>query len=49
MRGVHGAEVIRHMLSLFTHTTHQILGQIGVTKKENEIPAFYTVPMISDQ
>lgn len=39
--GVHGKEVIRHMLSLFTHKTHQILGQIGVTKKENEIPAFH--------
>lgn len=41
MRGVHGTGVIRHMLSLFTHTTHQILGQIGVSKKENEIPAFH--------
>jgi len=41
MRGVHGTEVIRHILSLFTHTTHQILGQTGVTKKENEIPAFH--------
>src|SRR6266542_3392674 len=41
MRGVHRTGVIRHMLSLFTHTTHQILGQIGVSKKENEISAFH--------
>lgn len=40
MRGVHGANVIRHILSLFTHQTHQILGQIGVQQKENEITAF---------
>ncbi len=40
MRGVHGREVIRHILSLFSHGTHQILGQIGVDTKENEIPAF---------
>lgn len=40
MRGVHGKERIKHILSLFSHTTHQILGQIGVTQKENEIPAF---------
>lgn len=40
MRGIHGANVIRHILSLFTHQTHQILGQIGVEQKENEIPAF---------
>lgn len=40
MRGVHGKEVIRHILSLIAHGTHQILGQIGVDAKENEIPAF---------
>lgn len=40
MRGVHGQDVIRHIVSLFSHGTHQILGQIGVTQKENEIPAF---------
>lgn len=39
MRGVHGKKAVRHMLSLFTHGLHQILGQIGVTQKENEIPA----------
>lgn len=47
MRGIHGAETIKHILSLFTHKTHQILGQVGVTRKENEIPAvkrlFYQV------
>jgi len=40
MNGVHGKERIKHILSLFSHTTHQLLGQIGVTQKENEIPAF---------
>lgn len=39
MRGVHGDDVIRHILSLFTHETQQTIGQIGVTLKENEIPA----------
>lgn len=29
------------MLSLFTHESHQIIGQIGVEQKENEIPAFH--------
>jgi len=43
MNGIHGGdgkERIKHILSLFSHTTHQILGQVGVTQKENEIPAF---------
>ena len=40
MNGVHGKARVKHILSLFSHTTHQILGQIGVTQKENEIPAF---------
>lgn len=40
MHGVHGKDRVRHILSLFSHTTHQILGQIGVSQKENEIPAF---------
>lgn len=40
LNGVHGKDRIKHILSLFSHTTHQILGQIGVTQKENEIPAF---------
>jgi predicted transposase YbfD/YdcC len=39
MRGVHGEEVIRHILSVFTHQTKQVLGQEGVDSKENEIPA----------
>lgn len=40
LNGIHGKDRIKHILSLFSHTTHQILGQIGVTQKENEIPAF---------
>lgn len=40
MRAVTGTEAIRHMLSLFSHGTHMVLSQIGVTQKENEIPAF---------
>lgn len=39
VRGAYGHGVIRHMLSLFSHGTHQTLGQIGVDQKENEIPA----------
>jgi predicted transposase YbfD/YdcC len=39
MNGVHGEGVIRHVLSLFVHQTHQVIGQVGVTQKENEIPA----------
>jgi predicted transposase YbfD/YdcC len=37
--GIHGKSIVRHVLSLFVHETHQIIGQIGVTQKENEIPA----------
>lgn len=40
MRGVSGKESIRHILSLFSHLTHSVLAQVGVTNKENEIPAF---------
>jgi predicted transposase YbfD/YdcC len=40
MRAVTGEESIRHILSLFSHLTHTVRGQIGVTQKENEIPAF---------
>lgn len=39
MRGVHGTDIIRHILSLFTHGSHQTIGQVGVFTKENEIPA----------
>jgi predicted transposase YbfD/YdcC len=41
MRGVHGKDVIRHILSLLTHESLQTIGQIGVSCKENEIPASY--------
>lgn len=40
MRAATGKETIRHILSLFSHLTHTVRGQIGVTQKENEIPAF---------
>jgi predicted transposase YbfD/YdcC len=40
MRAVIGDEAIRHILSLFSHLTHTVRGQIGVNQKENEIPAF---------
>lgn len=39
MRGVHGKDTIRHMLSLLTHETLTTIGQVGVDRKENEIPA----------
>jgi predicted transposase YbfD/YdcC len=40
MRAVTGEEVVRHILSFFSHDTHLVTGQIGVDGKENEIPAF---------
>ncbi len=40
MRAVTGKEAIRHMLSFFSHDFHLSLGQVGVSSKENEIPAF---------
>lgn len=40
MRGIGGKDSIRHILSLFSHLTHTVLAQVGVTNKENEIPAF---------
>lgn len=40
MRAIGKKETIRHILSLFTHLTHTVLSQVGVTDKENEIPAF---------
>ncbi len=39
MRAVTGKDSIRHILSLFSHLTHTVVSQIGVTQKENEIPA----------
>ena len=39
MRAVSGTATIRHILSLFSHDTHLALGQVGVSSKENEIPA----------
>lgn len=41
LNGVHGKEVIKHILSLFLHETHAVIGQIGVNQKENEIPALH--------
>lgn len=41
LNGIHGKQFIKHMLPLFTHESHQIIGQIGVDQKENEIPAFH--------
>lgn len=39
MRAVGGKDAIRHILTLFSHLTHTVLSQIGVSQKENEIPA----------
>lgn len=40
MRAVHGGDnTIRHILSLLTHDTLTTIGQVGVDRKENEIPA----------
>ncbi len=40
MKAVTGEDVVRHILSFFSHEMHLALGQIGVDGKENEIPAF---------
>lgn len=40
MKAVSGKDSIRYILSLFSHLTHTVRGQIGVKQKENEIPAF---------
>jgi predicted transposase YbfD/YdcC len=39
MRAVTGETTIRHILSLFSHDQHLAIGQVGVSAKENEIPA----------
>jgi predicted transposase YbfD/YdcC len=38
--GANGDDAIRHILSLFSHDSHLALGQVGVTGKGREIPAF---------
>lgn len=40
MRAVSGEAATRHILSFFSHDTHLALGQVGVTGKGREIPAF---------
>jgi predicted transposase YbfD/YdcC len=39
-KAVSGKDAVRHMLSFFSHDFHLALGQVGVSSKENEIPAF---------
>ncbi len=39
-KGVSGKDAVRHVLSFFSHDFHLALGQVGVSAKENEIPAF---------
>lgn len=39
LNGVHGKDTIRHILTLLTHETITPIGQVGVSRKENEIPA----------
>jgi predicted transposase YbfD/YdcC len=40
MRAVSGTGTVRHILSLFSQGSHVALGQVGVTGKGREIPAF---------
>jgi predicted transposase YbfD/YdcC len=40
MRAVSGEAATRHILSFFSHEQHLALGQVGVTGKGREIPAF---------
>ncbi len=39
IRAITAEDAIRHMLSFFSHDSQLTLGQIGVSSKENEIPA----------
>jgi len=39
MRAVTGKDTIRHILTVLSHVTHAVIAQIGVSQKENEIPA----------
>jgi predicted transposase YbfD/YdcC len=38
IRALSGMNLVNHILNLFTHHTHILLGQMGVTEKTNEIP-----------
>jgi predicted transposase YbfD/YdcC len=40
MRAVPETSGVRHILSFFSHASHQALGQVGVSGKGREIPAF---------
>jgi len=40
MRAVSGRAATRHILSFFSHDTHLALGQVGVSGKGRELPAF---------
>jgi predicted transposase YbfD/YdcC len=46
MRGVHGEDVVNHILTLFTHQIGIPLAQVGVASKENEITA---IPRLLEQ
>lgn len=39
IRGANGEEVVRHILSLFSHDSHLTIGQVGVESKKSEIAA----------
>lgn len=38
IRALSGMDLVNHILNLFTHQSHILLGQIGVNEKTNEIP-----------
>jgi len=38
IRALSGMDLVNHILNLFTHHSHILLGQIGVADKTNEIP-----------
>lgn len=43
---VYGDDVVKHLFTATAHTTQRLLGQVGVTQKENEITA---CPKLLDQ
>lgn len=39
IRGANGEDIIRHILSLFSHESHLAVGQVGIESKSSEIAA----------
>lgn len=48
IRALSGMNIVNHILNLFTHKSHLLLGQMGVSEKTNEIPVSPTLLSQSD-